>query len=220
MPLQQMLYKDSASFRGQQEAVLKAVVWGQTPILQIARTGEGKSLLFLLLAYCAYNGVTVVVMPLLALQGDLKRRCDKLQIDLYIWSRSRAKTSKIMFVTPESAATEDFYSFITGLIVWQQLDCIVIDECYMVLGASFCFRPEFLKLGCMVISFGVQLVFLTAMLAVRDEEWFRRLTGIDTLHLHIFRGRMTRLNIKYSVVSVDRREEVAGAVVRLVGEII
>jgi superfamily II DNA or RNA helicase len=199
--------------------VLKAVVWGQTPILQIARTGEGKSLLFLLLAYCAYNGVTVVVMPLLALQGDLKRRCDKLQIDLYIWSRSRAKTSKIMFVTPESAATEDFYSFITGLIVRQQLDRIVIDECHMVLGASFRFRPEFLKLGRTVISFGVQLVFLTATLAVRDEEWFRRLTGIDTLHSHIFRGRTTRPNIKYSVVSVDRREEVAGAVVRLVGEI-
>jgi superfamily II DNA helicase RecQ len=119
MPLQQMLRKDSASFCRQQEAVLEAVVWGRIPILQIARTGKGKSLSFLLPAYCAYDGVTVVVVPLLALQGDLKRRCDELQIDSYIWSRSRAKTSKIMFVTPESAATEDFYSFITGLIVRQ-----------------------------------------------------------------------------------------------------
>lgn len=90
----------------------------------------------------------------------------------------------------------------------------------LALGASFRFRPEFLKLGRTVISFGVQLVFLTATLAVRNEEWFRRLTGIDTLHSHIFRGCTTRPNIKYSVVLVDRREEVTKIVVRLVGEII
>ncbi|PON20011.1 hypothetical protein TGAM01_v211118 [Trichoderma gamsii] len=143
--LQQMLRKDSASFRGQQEAVLQAVVRGRTPILQIAGTGEGKSLSFLLPAYCAYDGVTVVVVPLLALQGDLKRRCDELQIDSHIWSHSRAKTSKIVFVTPESMAAEDFHSFVTGLIVRQQLDRIVVDECHMVLGASFRFRREFLS---------------------------------------------------------------------------
>lgn len=217
--LQQMLRKDTARFRGQQEAVLQAVVRGQTPILQIAGTGEGKSLSFLLPAYCAYDGVTVVIVPLLALQGDLKRRCDEHQIDSHVWSYGRAKTSKIVFVTPESAASEGFHSFITDLIVRQQLDRVVVDECHMVLGATFRFRPEFLKLGRTVISFGVQLVFLTATLAVRDEEWFRQLTGVDMLHAHVFRGCTTRPNIKYRVALVDRREEVTKTVVRLVGEI-
>ncbi|KAL7939929.1 hypothetical protein V8C42DRAFT_349933 [Trichoderma barbatum] len=110
--LQQMLQKNTASFRGQQGAVLQAVVRGQTPILQIAGTGEGKSLSFLLPAYCAYEGVTVVIVPLLALQGDLQRRCDKHQIDSHIWSDGRAKTSRLIFVTPESAAGESFHSFI------------------------------------------------------------------------------------------------------------
>ncbi|KAL7917034.1 hypothetical protein ACQKWADRAFT_326779 [Trichoderma austrokoningii] len=217
--LRQMLQNDTASFRGQQEAVLQAVVRGRTPILQIAGTGEGKSLSFLLPAYCAYDGVTVVIVPLVALQGDLKRRCDKHQIDSHVWSHGRAKTSKIIFVTPESTASDGFHSFITGLIVRQQLDRVVVDECHMVLGATFRFRPEFLKLGRTVISFGVQLVFLTATLAVRDEERFRQLSGVDMPHTLVFRGRTTRPNIKYRVVSVDKREEVTKTVVRLVGEI-
>ncbi|RFU71857.1 hypothetical protein TARUN_10405, partial [Trichoderma arundinaceum] len=216
--LQQMLQKDTASFRGQQEAVLQAVVRGRTPILQIAGTGEGKSLSFLLPAYCAYDGVTIVIVPLLALEGDMKRRCDEHQIDSHIWSDSRAKTSRIIFVTPESAASNDFHDFITNLIARQQLDRVVVDECHMVMGATFRFRRQFLKLGRTVIAFGVQLVFLTATLAVRDEIWFRELTGIDMLHTHVFRGCTTRPNIKYGVVLVDKPGEVTKTVVRLVGE--
>jgi superfamily II DNA helicase RecQ len=217
--LRQMLRKDTASFRGQQEAVLGAIVRGQTPILQIAGTGEGKSLSFLLPAYCAYEGVTIVVTPLLALQGDLQRRCKDCQVDSQAWSYGRVKTSRVIFVTPESAVKREFGDFISDLAARQQLDRVVIDECHMVLDATFRFRPQFFDLGRTVISFGVQLIFLTATLAVRDEARFWELTGLDTFHTHIFRSRTTRRNIKYRVVLVDRPGEVRGTLVRLIDEL-
>ena len=43
-------------------------------------TGEGKSLLFLLLSLLPGSSVTVVVLPLAALQQDLVRRCSECRI--------------------------------------------------------------------------------------------------------------------------------------------
>jgi hypothetical protein len=57
----------SAAFRGQQEAVIRAIIRGESPIIQIAGTGEGKSMSFLLPAYCANDngGTTIVIVPLI-----------------------------------------------------------------------------------------------------------------------------------------------------------
>jgi superfamily II DNA helicase RecQ len=43
-------------------------------------TGEGKSILFILPAWVEPGGTTVVVVPLIALRGDMKRCCDKFGI--------------------------------------------------------------------------------------------------------------------------------------------
>ncbi|KAF6806228.1 hypothetical protein CMUS01_14418, partial [Colletotrichum musicola] len=69
--LRQMTGDDKAEFRGNQKEVLKAIVDGHSPILQIMGTGGGKSLSFMLPAYCSPDGVTVVVTPLVALRTDM-----------------------------------------------------------------------------------------------------------------------------------------------------
>ena len=58
-----------------QEQSMYAVMTGQSPIVSIMATGEGKSMLFMLLAYCVNGGTTVVIIPLCSLQEDLERRC-------------------------------------------------------------------------------------------------------------------------------------------------
>ena len=50
--LKQML-GDDARFRGRQEEVIRAIVRGYSPIIQVAETGEGKGLLFMLPAFCS-----------------------------------------------------------------------------------------------------------------------------------------------------------------------
>ncbi len=53
----QMTGRDDIEFRGNQEAVIKSITQGQTPIIQIVGTGTGKSLSFMLPAYCEPRGV-------------------------------------------------------------------------------------------------------------------------------------------------------------------
>lgn len=59
-------------FRGQQEKVINGIMQGRPTVLQIAGTGKGKSLSFILPAFCTLEGVTVVIMLLIALNDDLQ----------------------------------------------------------------------------------------------------------------------------------------------------
>jgi len=49
-------------------------------------TGEGKSLLFMLPYILPNTGVTILVLPLVSLRGDLLRRVRELGIDHLVWS--------------------------------------------------------------------------------------------------------------------------------------
>ena len=62
-----------AGFRGIQELALQAIVHGNEAfILAIMPTGGGKSLLFMLPASASQDGVTVVIVPMVALrQGSV-----------------------------------------------------------------------------------------------------------------------------------------------------
>jgi superfamily II DNA helicase RecQ len=48
-------------------------------------TGAGKSMLFMLPAWAEQGGTTVVVVPLIALRGDMRERCRKLGILVAEW---------------------------------------------------------------------------------------------------------------------------------------
>jgi hypothetical protein len=69
--LQQLFHNPKADFRGNQKDALDAVIRGFSPVLQITRTGGGKSLTFLLPSYCSTDGTTIVIVPFVALQDDL-----------------------------------------------------------------------------------------------------------------------------------------------------
>ena len=58
-----------------QELAIEAIVAGESPIVAVMPTSGGKSLLFILLAFAEQGGTTIVVVPLIALRGDIKRRC-------------------------------------------------------------------------------------------------------------------------------------------------
>lgn len=69
-----------AEFRGVQFAILQALMQGYKNVLGIMPTGGGKSLTFMLPARCSPGGVTIVVIPLTALEGDMVRRCKESDI--------------------------------------------------------------------------------------------------------------------------------------------
>ena len=161
---------------------------------------------FMLPASSVSGGTTVVIVPLVALQGDLQERCEKAHISTLVWnSRRPYDSASIIFVTPESAFSKTFAGFMNRLLDMHQVDRIVIDECYTILDGSPSFRPKLRQLGELVLT-GAQMVYLTATLPPRDEEEFCRVMHIDRQQLRLFRGRTTRANVQYRVVDVEVAE--------------
>ena len=107
------LIKEKAKFRGLQEKSIHAIITGQSLIVNIIATGEGKSLLFMLPAYCVSGGTTVVIIPLCSLQEDIERRCREARIECVQWDSQRLhETASIVLVTLESAITKTFSIYI------------------------------------------------------------------------------------------------------------
>ncbi|RKK63864.1 hypothetical protein BFJ69_g16845 [Fusarium oxysporum] len=202
--LRQMLGPDAA-FRGQQEAVIRAIMRGESPIVQITGTGGGKSMSFMLPAYCSHDsgGVTIVIVPLISLRDDLHRRCAECQIETYVWdSRGGHQIAPIVFVTPESAVTKGFGEFVNRLQSRKVLDRVVVDECHAILDSTSHFRPQLLELGRVLSGWGIQKVFLTATLPPDEVGRFFEVTGLSASRVRLFRSRTTRPNIGYRVVKV------------------
>ena len=201
-----------SQFRGKQELAINAIMMGESPVVAIMGTGCGKSMLFMLPASSVPGGTTIVVTPLVSLQGNMQERCEKARISSVQWKSQRPyDPASIVFVTPESAMTKGFAEFIIRLQEMHQLDRIVIDECHTILDGTPKFRPKLRQLGELALK-GVQMVYLTATLPPRDEDEFYRLTHIPQ-EVRPFRGRTTRPNVKYQVQRVeigDEEEDVLG----------
>ena len=197
------LMGENAEFRGLQEKTIHAIMTGQSPIVSIMATGEGKSMLFMLPAYCVYGGTTIVIIPLCSLQEDLERRCRELRIECVQWdSRRPHETASIVLVTPESAVTKTFNTYVNRLRSTYQLDRVVMDECHVVLDSGPDFRPKLRALGEEMVQWGTQMIFLTATLPPKDEKEFFKAVHIPEDCVP-FRGQTTRRNIRYQVQEVE-----------------
>lgn len=201
LALQQMMKDPHLQLRGIQAPALDAIQQGQSPVIAVMPTGAGKSLLFMLPAWVCSSGITVVVVPLLALRADLKDRCDQLQISCVEWeSRRPVDDASIVLVTPESALTADFFSFLNRARSHYKLDRIVIDECHMILNQTQ-FRSLTARLGHLA-KFEAPMVYLTATLPHQQEALFCQRIGTTPEDAHIFRTHTTRPNLTYRIVDI------------------
>lgn len=197
------LVGSDAEFRSVQERALTAIMRRASSLLVVMGTGAGKSICFMLPASCSLGGVTIVIVPLISLQGDMQRRCESSGISAIVWnSRRPHDTAPLIFVTPESALSKSFASLLTRLTATHQLERIVVDECHTVLDGTKDFRPKLRELGKLVLR-GVQMVYLTATLPPRDEAEFFELMHIEARTLTQLRGITTRKNVKYQVMDKD-----------------
>ncbi|KAG6310454.1 hypothetical protein E4U44_005501 [Claviceps purpurea] len=189
--LQQMMGRGT-EFRGQQSSVIRAVIAGDTPIVQITSTGGGKSLSFMLPAYCSPHGTTIVIVPLVALQQDLFERCIKLKITAIIWKSGHSNPpASVVFVTPESAVTKGFEDFVRRLQNRGVLDRVVVDECHTLADGDF--RPKFSDVGQVIRSWGVQRFFNRNVGTGQDGP----------TQSIVFRSKTTRPNIQYRVIKIE-----------------
>jgi RecQ family ATP-dependent DNA helicase len=210
----------NSQFRGMQKSVIEAVMKGISPIVVIMATGGGKSLLFMLPAWCSRGGTSIVVVPLIALRQDMKQRCEDMGITCAEWnSRRPPDTVNVVLVTPESAVSDGFRTFINRLRATQVLDRIIIDECHIVLNEQQNFRRQMQQLGDLVAA-EVQMMLLTATLPPSKEKELWRRMSLEETKVTLFRAKTVRKNVRYRVMKVrgDSREEEEARIVRMVEE--
>jgi RecQ family ATP-dependent DNA helicase len=216
--LEKMLGSE-ARFRGLQEPVLQAIMKHQSPIVAVMGTGVGKTLLFQLPAKSMSSGTTIVISPLVSLQDHMVERCQQAGISCVKWdARQCHSPSQIVIVTPESAVSKSFGTFLDRLQGMHQLDRVVLDECHAPLDSTDEFRPKMRRLG-ELVERGVQMVYLTATLPPHAEPEFMNIMRIKADDVHMFRAPTSRPNIAYSVVEYEEDEFGRGdirAVCRLV----
>ncbi|KUJ17843.1 uncharacterized protein LY89DRAFT_668065 [Mollisia scopiformis] len=99
-------------------------------------TSEGKSLLFMLPCILPDARVTILVLLLVFLRGDLLRRVRELGIDHLVWSPGEQRDVPLVFITVEAACTEQFRTYAHKLAATQDLSRIVFDEAHLTITAS------------------------------------------------------------------------------------
>jgi superfamily II DNA helicase RecQ len=201
------LLGEQATFRSVQKPAIQAIMQHKSPVVAIMGTGAGKSVLFMLPASVS-SGVTIVVVPLVALRFDMKERCDQLGMVSAEWDSQRPhEWAQVMFVTPEAAVGEAFGQYINRQRAMGRLDRIVVDECHVVLDSLSGFRSRLLALRNLVRA-ETQMVYLTATLRPREEQQFIEAMGLPPKRqCQWFRGQTTRKNIRYWVHAYNNEDE-------------
>ncbi|PKX88229.1 P-loop containing nucleoside triphosphate hydrolase protein [Aspergillus novofumigatus IBT 16806] len=165
---------------------MQAIQRGESPVVAVMPTSRGKSMLFMVPAFTAPRGTTIVVVPLIALQADMTRRCQELSISCVPWeSRQPPNAASIMLVTPKSAVSPDFQTFLNRLRWTRRLDRIVINKCHVVLNSQHNFQPQMAQLGWLVQA--------------RTQIQMK----YDQATMTIYRAQTSRPNVAYQVWQPD-----------------
>ncbi|KAJ4179063.1 hypothetical protein NW767_014701, partial [Fusarium falciforme] len=144
----QRLLGPNARFPPGQKPIFDAIIHNKSPILAILPTSGGKSLLFQLPAASITSGVTVVIVPLVSLLGNLLDRCVDLKIPAARWAADHLPEKvSLVFATPEAAMTKRFQSYLDGLQSLARLDRIVVRECHSNLEGTLKFRLKMRELA-------------------------------------------------------------------------
>ncbi|KAI7592076.1 hypothetical protein KC316_g2508 [Hortaea werneckii] len=195
------MMKQDVSLRSAQGEALSAIQRGDGKIVVVMPTSSGKSMLFMLPASVASEGVTVVVVPFVTLRHDMGGRSERAGVSVGEWDGKRSMDDKlIVFVTPEAAMRERFQTFLHRLRQTERLDRIVIDECHTMLGDQGGFREGLTRLGSLV-SAHTQILLLTLTLPPSDEPQLMSRMFWRPGEVTMIRTSTVRLNIEYSVVA-------------------
>lgn len=193
------------SFRPLQEDIVRHVL-GKNHCLVLMPTGAGKSLCYQLPAM-VFNGVTIVVSPLISLMKD---QVDALAADGIpaafinsslpedefptIYKAVLRGRTKILYVAPERLSLSNFRIFLDAL----SISLIAVDEAHCISEWGHDFRPDYRKLEFIRREFpDVPCIALTATATKRVQEDI--LDQLNIPNAERFVASFNRENLTYLV---------------------
>ncbi|OOP55564.1 MAG: ATP-dependent DNA helicase RecQ [Candidatus Brocadia carolinensis] len=198
-------YFGYTSFYPLQEDIIKEVL-AHRDVFVLMPTGSGKSLCYQLPALL-FNGLTIVISPLIALMKDqvdgllangipatfINSSLSYAEIDARR-QKLLENELKILYVAPERLLMPEFLEFLQGLKV-----CLfAIDESHCISEWGHDFRPEYRQLKVLKEKFpNVPVMALTATATqVVQDDIIRQL---NLSHNKIFKASFNRKNLYYQI---------------------
>jgi len=198
------------SFRSLQEKCIDAVLDKKDTLL-IMPTGGGKSLCCQLPALI-FDGLTIVISPLISLMKDQVSQLKELGVEAEVlnsslsfekYSMNKALVLsgkiKLLFLAPESLFKED----ISELLKQCPVDCITIDEAHCISEWGHDFRPEYRRIKDLRALFpSAVYLAMTATATHRVQEDI--ISNLSLKNPVKLLGSFNRDNLFYEVISKGR----------------
>ncbi|QKY71618.1 ATP-dependent DNA helicase RecQ [Lentibacillus sp. CBA3610] len=197
-----------SSFRSGQEEIIDDIMNGND-VLGILPTGSGKSLCYQLPA-TLFDGVTIVVSPLISLMEDqvkqLKATGFKKVVALNSFMRPDERTRvfqqlnqfKLIYLSPELLQQSDMIERLRQV----KIDVFVIDEAHCISQWGHEFRPDYLRLGTVLRKLNgptVLALSATATMEVQNDI----INALDRPDIKRHIHPMDRENITFMVEKVN-----------------
>jgi len=195
------------SFRDTQEEIIKAVL-NKDDALVIMPTGGGKSMCFQLPALL-FNGLTLVISPLIALMKDQVDGLNANGINAAYFNSSISQSEqqelfnqldklKLLYVAPESL------SLLQNILNESIISCIAIDEAHCISSWGHDFRPSYQKLGFLKKSLpNTPIIALTATADKATRQDIVKQLNIS--HAKQYVSSFDRANISLEVRTANDR---------------
>ncbi|CAM1355502.1 DNA helicase RecQ [Tenacibaculum halocynthiae] len=197
------------SFRLQQQEIIENIL-AKNDTLVIMPTGGGKSICFQLPALF-FEGITIVISPLIALMKDQvdSLKANGIAASYYNSSQSTeeqekvfdevvTKKIKLLYVAPESLG------LLQNILNKNYVSCIAIDEAHCISAWGHDFRPSYKQLSFLKKSLpGVPIVALTATADKATQEDILKQLAIS--HATKYISSFNRENISLEVRPANDR---------------
>lgn len=199
------------TFRTGQEEIIRKIL-NREDVLGIMPTGGGKSICYQLPALL-FNGLTIVVSPLISLMKDQVDSLNEMgipatyvnstlhfsEIQQRLGMAARGEV-KLLYLAPERLETADFLELLRHV----DIDLVAVDEAHCISQWGHDFRPSYLKLAETLRSFAQRptIVALTATATTHVAEDICHLLSIPAENQ--IKTGFARENLAFQVVKEQK----------------
>lgn len=213
-------YFKYSDFTEEQERCIKNILSGKD-VLVLMPTGAGKSLCYQIPALC-FQGLTIVVTPLLSLMQDQVERMTLLEEERglkqtanflgsiqksnrQVLIRAARGQYKLLYVSPERLENPVFLRFIKKV----KIDFVAIDEAHCISMWGYDFRPRYLNIIRFIRRLKKRPVIgaFTATATHAITEDIIRLLRLDLKKDGLIKGGFRRDNLCFSIKKVKGNAE-------------